>query len=122
MENRQFGLSVIPERNPEQTINLCVLAERLGFNFIWMADEGPEFYDPFVLLSQVASKTTRIKLATGITNPYMRHPSLIASAIMSLDAVSHGCAVLGIGRRCLRHYLSLAYVCGISQSRHSRQP
>jgi len=97
MENRQFGLSVIPERNPEQTISLCVLAERLGFNFIWMADEGPEFYDPFVILSQVASKTTRIKLATGITNPYIRHPGLIASAIMSLDAISHGRAVLGIG-------------------------
>jgi 5,10-methylenetetrahydromethanopterin reductase len=62
-----------------------------------MADEGPEFYDPFVVLSQVASKTTRIKLATGITNPYVRHPALIASAIMSLDAISHGRAVLGIG-------------------------
>lgn len=97
MENRQFGLSVIPEGNPERVINLCVLAERLGFNYIWMADEGPEFYDPFVILSQVASKTNRIKLGTGITNPYMRHPSLIASAIMSLDAISHGRAVLGIG-------------------------
>lgn len=97
MEPYRFGLSVIPERNPDQVIDLCIAAERLGFDYIWMADEGPEFYDPFVMLSLVASKTNKIKLGTGITNPYMRHPALIASAILSLHAVSHGRAVLGIG-------------------------
>jgi 5,10-methylenetetrahydromethanopterin reductase len=97
MEPYRFGLSVIPETNPDRVIDLCIVAERLGFDFIWMADEGPEFYDPFIILSQVASKTKNIKLATGITNPYMRHPSLIASAIMTLNSISHGRAVLGIG-------------------------
>ena len=97
MESNRFGLSVIPERDPRKVIDLCVLAERLGFDYIWMADEGPEFYDPFILLSYVASRTRSIKLGTGITNPYMRHPALTASAMMSLNALSHGRAVLGIG-------------------------
>jgi 5,10-methylenetetrahydromethanopterin reductase len=97
MDPLRFGLSVIPEGDPEAVIDLCVLAERLAFDYIWMADEGPEFYDPFVLLSQVAARTERIRLGTGLTNPYMRHPALIASAMISLNNISRGRAVLGIG-------------------------
>ncbi len=45
-----------------------------------------------------ATATSTLGLATGVTNPYTRHPAATASSIASVQAVSAGRAVLGIGR------------------------
>ena len=54
--------------------------------------------DPYVLLASLAVDTQRLLLGTSVTNPYTRHPSVTASAMVSLQALSRGRAVLGIGR------------------------
>ena len=54
--------------------------------------------DCYVSLAAAAMATTSLKLGTGVTNPVTRHPSVTASAIASLQAISNGRAVLGIGR------------------------
>ena len=54
--------------------------------------------DCYVSLAAAAMATTTLKLGTGVTNPVTRHPAVTASAIASLQAISNGRAVLGIGR------------------------
>ena len=54
--------------------------------------------DPYVVLSALAVDSTRLLLGTSVTNPYTRHPAVTAAAMVSLQALSKGRAVLGIGR------------------------
>lgn len=54
--------------------------------------------DPYVQMGAWAAATERLKLAPGVTNPFTRHPAVIAAAIASVQAISGGRAVLGIGR------------------------
>lgn len=54
--------------------------------------------DPYVALTVAAGATARLRLATGVTNPWTRHPAVTASAIGCVDVESGGRAELGIGR------------------------
>jgi 5,10-methylenetetrahydromethanopterin reductase len=54
--------------------------------------------DPFVLMGAWAMATTRLKLCTGVTNPATRHPAVLAANIATVQSVSGGRAVLGLGR------------------------
>jgi 5,10-methylenetetrahydromethanopterin reductase len=54
--------------------------------------------DPYVLMGAWAIATERIKLSTGVTNPSTRHPAVIAACAATVQAISGGRAVLGIGR------------------------
>ncbi len=54
--------------------------------------------DPYVALTLAAGATTRLGLGTGVTNPYTRHASVTATAIASVQRLSKGRTVLGIGR------------------------
>ncbi len=54
--------------------------------------------DTYVALTACALATSTLKLATGVTNPFTRHPAATAAAIASVDAESGGRTVLGIGR------------------------
>jgi 5,10-methylenetetrahydromethanopterin reductase len=55
-------------------------------------------HDPYVLMGAWAMSTDRLKLGTGVTNPVTRHPAVTAAAMATLQSVSGGRAVLGIGR------------------------
>jgi len=54
--------------------------------------------DPFVHMGGWAVSTERIKLSTGVTNPLTRHPVVLAACAATLQVMSGGRAVLGIGR------------------------
>lgn len=70
--------------------------EHVGFDSLWHADE--KFYrDPFVALTTAALNTKRLLLGTCVTDPYSRHPALLAMAIGSLVDVAGGRVILGIG-------------------------
>ena len=72
------------------------LAEACGFDAVWIADE--RFYrEAYSVLAQVASATDRIRLGPCVTDPFARHPALTAMAIATLDEISAGRAVLGLG-------------------------
>ena len=91
-----YGLLLLGEHSPDDTVHLARLAEANGFHDLWFADE--KFYrDPFVSLAHVAQHTRSIRLGTCVTDPFTRHPALIAMAAASLDELSHGRAVLGLG-------------------------
>ena len=54
--------------------------------------------DPYVRMGVWAAATERLKLSTGVTNPLTRHPAVTAAAAATVQSISAGRAILGIGR------------------------
>ncbi len=73
------------------------LAEELGFDLVGVGDVPMHYRDVNVCLAVVADATSRIRLGPMVTNPVSRHPGVVASAAASLDALSGGRSVLGLG-------------------------
>ena len=90
------GLLLLPSRPASEVVDLAVRAEALGYDDFWLADER-FFREVYTVLGLVAARTSRIRLGPGVTDPYSRHPALTAMAIATLDEVSAGRAVLGLG-------------------------
>ncbi len=73
-------------------------AEEGGFADGWVFDNHIAAMEPYVLLGIIGAATSRIRLGTCVTNPSSRHPTVTASALSTLDAVTCGRVQLGIGR------------------------
>lgn len=93
----ELGVNLIPEAGAASIVELAVEAERLGFTRCRVYDEGIVTRDVYVVMTAIALATERMTIGPGITNPYTRHPAQTASAIASLDELSGGRALLGIG-------------------------
>ncbi|HZV52026.1 MAG TPA: LLM class flavin-dependent oxidoreductase [Candidatus Dormibacteraeota bacterium] len=92
----ELGLLILPERPVPELVGLGRRAEELGYGALWVADE--KFYrDPWVVLSALARETRRVRLGTGVTEPYARHPALIAMAAATLAELAPGRVVVGLG-------------------------
>jgi coenzyme F420-dependent glucose-6-phosphate dehydrogenase len=79
-------------------IETAVEAERLGFDSVWAGDtlaRAP--IDPLSLLGAIATVTDRVTLGTAALLPALRDPLLIASVLTSLDLLSRGRVVVGVG-------------------------
>ncbi len=72
--------------------------EAAGWDGMLVVDSQNLSGDPYVSLALAATATTRIGLGTGVTNSVTRHAAATATAITSVNRVSNGRAVLGIGR------------------------
>jgi 5,10-methylenetetrahydromethanopterin reductase len=90
------GLLLLPSRPARELGDLAARAEALGYDDFWLADER-FFREVYALLALAAARTTRIRLGPCVTDPFSRHPALTAMAIATLDEISGGRAVLGIG-------------------------
>jgi F420-dependent oxidoreductase-like protein len=77
------------------SMKLAVEAERLGADSVWM----PEFWahDALTPLAYLAAKTTSVRLGTAIAQLGARTPAMLAMSSMSLQAISGGRFVLGLG-------------------------
>src|ERR1700746_1011559 len=79
-----------------QLVERARLAEASGYSTIWVADE--RFYrEVYSCLGQLAVHTSKVLLGPCVTDPFARHPALTAMAIGTLDEISGGRAILGIG-------------------------
>ena len=90
------GLLLLPSRPAGELADLAARAEALGYDDFWLADER-FFREVYALLALAAARTTRIRLGPCVTDPFSRHPALTAMAIATLDEISGGRAVLGLG-------------------------
>ena len=80
-----------------RTLETVHLADRVGLDSVWLS-EDPDGWDAFAVLAAAARSTERVRLGTGVTNPYLRHPNLLAMSVATLDRLSEGRAFLGLGR------------------------
>jgi len=93
---------------PEIVRNTAVRAEQLGYDSVFVSDHvivpnvyverfGAAIYDPLITLGVLAGATTRVLLGTTVLIVPYRNPVLTAKMVSSLDALSGGRVVLGIG-------------------------
>jgi 5,10-methylenetetrahydromethanopterin reductase len=90
------GLLMLPTFPPARLASLAELAESAGYDDFWLADER-FFREVYACLTLCALRTRRIRLGPCVTDPYSRHPALTAMAIATLDEISGGRALLGLG-------------------------
>lgn len=81
----------------DRSIEIARIADQAGIDSVF-ALEDPDGWDAFAVLGAIARETERIRLGTGVTNPYFRHPSLMAASLSTLDLLSNGRVFLGLGR------------------------
>ena len=91
----------VMEGRPE-AMPLLALAERaegLGFDSIWVGDSllARPRHDPLTLLGAVAARTKKAGLGTAVLLPALRNPVVLAQQIATLDQVSEGRTILGVG-------------------------
>lgn len=91
-----FSLQALPE-DAAGWLDLARRAERIGFESLYVADHPGSCAAPFVALAAAAAVTTRIRLGSYVVNAGVREPILLASDVATLDVVSGGRAVLGLG-------------------------
>lgn len=77
--------------------DLARAAEDLGFAAFWLQDNPLTTKDPYIGLAVAAQNTSRIALGPAVSNPLIRHHTVIVNSIASLDQLSEGRALLGLG-------------------------
>ena len=92
----RFGIVFLPESLTAFGA-LCRDAEGHGFDWLGVADSQSVFRELYVALALAALNTSRARVGPLVTNPLTRHLVVTASAIASVDELSGGRAVLGIG-------------------------
>jgi probable F420-dependent oxidoreductase len=113
----KFGVCMFPTAYSIQPAELAVALEERGFESLWVPEHthipasrlspwpgGAELprmyydvYDPFVTLAAAASVTKTLKLATGVTLACQHNPLTLAKTAATLDRVSNGRFLLGVG-------------------------
>jgi 5,10-methylenetetrahydromethanopterin reductase len=92
----KFGIEFVPNEPITKLSYYVKLAEDNGFEYCWITDHYNN-RNVYMALTAIAAATNKIKIGPGVTNPYVRSPAVTASAMITLDEVSTGRAVLGIG-------------------------
>ncbi len=90
-----------PVASKRESVTVEAQIERLegaGWDGTYIPDSQSLAADPYACLALAARASTHLGLGTGVTNPYTRHPSVTACGIATVQALSGGRAVLGIGR------------------------
>ncbi len=80
-------------------LDLAARAEALGYDSVWVGDSvlARPRHDPLTLLAGVAGRVPRIALGTAVLLPALRNPVLLAHQVATLDQVSEGRFILGVG-------------------------
>jgi len=93
-----FGVTVLPDPPYTRWLELIQLAERHGFEYAWTYDSHVLWQESIPLFGYAAHETSKIKLGHFVTNPGTREPTVLASAYATLQDLTDGRMVMGIGR------------------------
>jgi probable F420-dependent oxidoreductase len=91
-----FALQAQPDTAADW-LDLARRAEQLGFDSLYVADHPGSCAAPFVALAAAAAVTTKLRLGSYVSNAGVREPILLATDVATLDVVSGGRAILGLG-------------------------
>jgi alkanesulfonate monooxygenase SsuD/methylene tetrahydromethanopterin reductase-like flavin-dependent oxidoreductase (luciferase family) len=80
-------------------VELAVASDEAGIDFVSVGDSvlAKPRWSPIVTLASIATRTQRVELSTGIIQPHLRNPVLLAQEWATLDAVSGGRTSIGVG-------------------------
>lgn len=92
----RIGVWLFPSAPAGALVEAIEAAEEAGLDEVWLADEGVA-REPMTVLAAASQRTKRIRLGVGVTSPVVRHPAMIAATAATLDELSGGRAVLGLG-------------------------
>ncbi len=93
-----FGITLKLDMSPNRAVALTRQAEAAGFRYGWVFDSHVLWLEPYPLLTMMALNTEHMRLGTCVTNPAVRDPTVTASMLATLNLISNGRMVLGIGR------------------------
>jgi 5,10-methylenetetrahydromethanopterin reductase len=93
-----LGTAAHPFRPFEDWIRVVHLVEELGYGMTCQSQNPVSRGDPYVELGVAARETTRVLLATTVAVPAPPNPAVMAASIATVDQISDGRAVLGLGR------------------------
>jgi 5,10-methylenetetrahydromethanopterin reductase len=91
------GVILQPVDVPNHFVSMVGEIEALGYANLWCTDSSLHARNAYSYLTLAAANTTSLMLGTAVTNPLTRHPAITASAAATLDEVSEGRMLLGIG-------------------------
>ena len=80
----------------EELLSLARIVDGSGVSRLGISDVAL-LRDSYQLQALCASVTTNVSIGSLVTNPYVRHPAIVAAALGTLNEVSHGRAYMGIG-------------------------
>ncbi len=86
-----------PEAAP--LLDLAQTAESLGYGSVWVGDSlvARPRHEPLSMLTAIAARTKTVMLGTAVLLPVLRHPVVLAHQVATLDQISEGRVVLGLG-------------------------
>jgi probable F420-dependent oxidoreductase len=93
-----FGVTVLPDPPSSRFFELIELAEQHGFEYAWTYDSHILWQESYATLPQAAARTNKIKLGHFVTNPGIRDATITASWYATMQDLSNGRMVMGIGR------------------------
>ena len=94
---KQLGLTMWGTEPVAAMAKHAALAERIGFDSVWLIDSQLLCRDVTVSLTAILSTTTTLRAATGVTQPITRHASVTAGMMATLAEMSGNRAIMGIG-------------------------
>lgn len=107
----KFGIQ-LPHMGPfasgEGTVSMAQFAEAVGFDSVWVGDHvvypmsfverfGPEVFEAVTTLTWVGAATERVQLGTSVLIAPYRNPLVLAKQLATLDVLSRGRTVVGVG-------------------------
>jgi 5,10-methylenetetrahydromethanopterin reductase len=82
---------------PGEFRSMVERVDALGFSNLWLTDSSLHARNSYAYLTLAAMTSPRLLLGTAVTNPLTRHPAITAAAAATVDEISEGRMILGIG-------------------------
>lgn len=98
----KFGIE-IPAKPASEIVRLAVLGEKVGFDTVWWTDHfsgGPPteiMPELFTVMAIMGYETKRVGVGSAVTDIRRRHPATVAQTAATLDGMSGGRTILGLG-------------------------
>jgi probable F420-dependent oxidoreductase len=93
-----FGVCFMADPPVSRVVEMTRLAEEHGFDYAWIWDSHVLWQEVYPIFTLMAANTGRIKIGPCVTNPLTRDVTVTASALATLNEISGGRMVMGMGR------------------------